>query len=91
MSTSFGFETPEDYLMTKREVQERLKISQATLDRMRKTPAVNFPQPIRVSGTLRFSARELNKWIQQNTPSVDKLSPKELIKQFNSALNEDDA
>ncbi|MFQ1989253.1 helix-turn-helix transcriptional regulator [Aeromonas rivipollensis] len=46
------------------EVTRRLGVSRATVERLRRRPESQFPQPIRIGpNSIRFDTAELERWI----------------------------
>ncbi|MGV1985648.1 helix-turn-helix transcriptional regulator [Agrobacterium sp. 22-221-1] len=56
-------------LVTISELTERFGISPMTLHRWRRDQRVNFPKEIRVGRLVRFSARQIEQWLNDQAAS----------------------
>lgn len=62
--------TREPLLITAAELADMMRISLRSLWRMRNSG--HLPQPIRLGGVVRWRTNEVEAWINQGCPSVDK-------------------
>lgn len=66
-SESTAQTAPGDRLLTRRQLAERLAVSERTLDKL----ARELPAPLRIGAAVRYSGRAVDQWIQRRTRRSD--------------------
>ncbi len=81
--------TLDDEYMTLSDVCSVLSLSRYTLLEIRKNPSANFPKPITIGKSIRFSKNDIKDWLDKQHPDYGKASIDSQLDQCLSGLGDE--